>query len=71
MHVIVLSSHPGTLAMAVHDCSTAASPLECRLDAILHALYLVAGVLAVVLIVAIVVAVRVSRRKKSDRSSVL
>ena len=58
-----------TFALAsVRDCSLAHSPLACRLDAILHALYVIAIVLAVVLVAVIVVAVRLYRRKNSDRS---
>lgn len=60
-----------SLAAAVRDCSVDGSPMVCRLDSILHALYIVAIVLAGILIAVIVMAVRFARRKEKDRSDLL
>ena len=54
-------------AAVLRDCKTAASPLNCRLDTFLHALYLVAMLLGIVLVAVVWLAVRLYRKSKSTQ----
>ena len=53
---------------AFRSCRTGQSVLECRLDGILHFLYVAAGVLAAVLTGVLLIALHLYRRNRADRS---
>ena len=65
------ASNPRALATLFFGCPVGSSPLACRLDSYLHALYVLAIILAIVLVVVIAVAISLYRRKRSDRSNVV
>jgi hypothetical protein len=53
----------------ISDCSANGDPLGCRLDSILHVLYIAAGILGLVLLVVAVLAYRTYRQNKAEAAA--
>jgi membrane protein DedA with SNARE-associated domain len=63
------SASLASFAFLVSDCSTNGDPLGCRLDSILHVLYIAAVILGLVLLVVAILAYRTYRQNKAEAAA--